>query len=69
MVNKDRMCCPVGFSKEFNAVSYLKMSQIKADLDKKRKFFIFHCFYAFFVTVSTAFVNWNVEKGRKGKNV
>ena len=35
------MCCPVGFSGEFNAVFYVKMSQIDTEIDKKPKIFQF----------------------------
>ena len=46
-VNKVRMCCRVGFSEEFTAVFYVKMSQIHTDNDKKAKFSNFQSFYAF----------------------
>ena len=34
-INKEGMCCPVGFSKKFNAVFQVKMSQIDTKKDKK----------------------------------
>ena len=67
-VKKERMCCPVGFSEEFIAVFLVNVSQTETENDKILKFSNFQSFYAFFVKVSTDFVNWNVFKGQQGKS-
>ena len=40
-VNKEQICCPVGFSEELIAVFKLKKTQIITEFDKKPKFFQF----------------------------
>ena len=67
-VNKEKMCCPVGFFEEFTAVFFVKMSRIDAENYKKPKIFQFAMFLCFFVYVSTDFVDWDVLKGQQGKS-
>ena len=58
----------IGFSEEVNSVFQLKMFQIDTENGKKYiYFFNFQGFYAFFVKVSTDFVDWNVLKVQQGK--
>ena len=46
-VNKETMCCLVGFPEEFIAVLQVKMFQIDTENDKKHIFPVFQSFYAF----------------------
>ena len=47
-VNKERICCPVGFFEDFIAVFWVKMSQIETKNAKKLKVFPFSkCFSIF----------------------
>ena len=68
-VNMALIQCPVCFSEEFIALFSMKMSQIDTESYKNPK--IFRCLkiYAFFPKISKDFVDCNVEKGQKGKNV
>ena len=61
------MCCPVGIFEEFIAVFEVKMSQLTPKATTNSKFSNFQRFYAFFVEVSTEFVNWKILKGQQGK--
>ena len=46
----------------------MKMSQIDTENDKKPQIFQLSKFFlAFFVTISTDFVDWNISKGQQGK--
>ena len=55
-INKEKMCCPVGFFEVLFTVFQVTMSQIDTENDKKPKFSNFQSFYAFFVKVSTVFL-------------
>ena len=70
MVNKERMCCRVGFSEEFTAVFHVKISQIDTENDKNpKKTPSFQRFYVLFPQFSTNFDNCNFETCRQRKNV
>ena len=55
-VNKERVCCPVGFSEELIEVFKLKKSQIGTEIDKNPEFSNFQRFYAVFLKFLTDFV-------------
>ena len=62
------MCCLLGFSEEFVAVFVVKLSHFDTENDKEPKIFQYRRFYAFFVKVSTDFVDWNVLKTQQGND-
>ena len=59
--------CPVGFSEAMMAVFQIKKSQIYTEKTKFSKFSILQSFFAFFVEVSTDFLDWIVSKIQQGK--
>ena len=68
-VNKERMCCPVGFYEEFIAVLLVKVSQIDTENDKSPKIFQFSKCLCIFSKFLTDIVDWNVKKGQHRKHV
>ena len=69
MVKTERMCCSVGFSKDFIAFFKMKMSQIDTEDDKNSKISLFSKILGIFLKFPTNFVDWNVKNGQQGKNV
>ena len=68
-VNKEQVCCPVGFSEELISVFKLKKKlKLAPNLTKNPKFSNFQKFYAI-VEISTDFSYWNVENGHQSKNL
>ena len=63
--NKEGVCCPLGYIEECIAVSFVKMSQVDTEIDKKHKTFQFSKNLTIFDKFLNDFVNWNVEKGQQ----
>ena len=68
-VNNKKICCPVGFSKELNAVFKVKMSKINTENDKKPKNFQFPKFLCILSKFLSDYVDWNSEKDQQGKTL
>ena len=66
--NKEKLRCPVEISEEFITVFLVKLYQNNTENDKNPKFSNFRSFYAFFLQVSTDFLDWKVLKGQQGKS-
>ena len=68
-VNKEKKCCPVGFSVALISVFEVNMSQITTEFDKKHKIFQFSKTLCIFFKLLTVFMDWNADKSQQGKNV
>ena len=71
-VNKETFDCPVVFIEEIIAMFRMKCLKLTTKMTKIPEFINFQSFYEFFNTVSTDFVDWDVEgtfKWQQGKNV